>query len=118
MLLRAAGMVDGEIHDDALAPEEPTAAVAELDRVEQVRPLEHVQPPAIPPRRLARLGRLMILEHDAADRVRFGREPAGAIEVGFLLLGLLLLFCIVSVRGIRLSSQAGVAGSTFEWWLG
>ena len=69
MLLRAARVIDREIDHEPVASEEPAAARAELDRLEQIRPLEDVQSPGVPRRRLARLGRLVILEHDVPDRV-------------------------------------------------
>ena len=69
VLLRAARVIDREIDHEPLAPEEPAAAAAELDRLEQIRPLEDVQSPGVPRRRLARLGRLVVLEHNVPDRV-------------------------------------------------
>lgn len=91
VLLRAAGVVDGEVDDQPLPPDEPAAALAQLDHLEQVRPLEHVEPPVVPGGGLAGLGRLVVFQHDGravrgGDGVALRGETARRGEIGLLFL--------------------------------
>jgi len=90
VLLRAAGVVDGEVDDQPLAPDQPAAALGELHHLEQVGPLEDVQPPGLLGGRFARLGRFVVFEHHGGavdgDGVGFGGEAARRVEVGFVFL--------------------------------
>lgn len=86
MLLAATGVLGRDIHDGALAPEEPAAARAERKGFEQVGGFEDVEAPGGGGGGQARFGGFVVFEDDggAGDGVGFGGEFACGGVVGFL----------------------------------
>lgn len=98
MLLRAAGVRDGNVGHDGVAAHEVAALAVDVDEVWLVSfgssqsqaslavltdllvSLEDVQPPVL--NRLARLGRLVVLHRHALDRVGLLGEQARVAKVG------------------------------------
>lgn len=92
VLFRAAGMLHGEIDNHLLAPDEPAAPFAELDRVENVGTFEDVHPPGVFGGRFSRFWRLVIFEDyrlatSRFDGVTFCSQSAGVGEIWLLFLG-------------------------------
>lgn len=91
VLLTDTGMLSRQVHHRPVPPHKPTAPQAQLDRVNHVLALEHEHLPLVSRRRLARLGRLVVLQRDglaigASDRVSGSRQRAGGPKVRLLLL--------------------------------
>lgn len=109
VLLADARVLRRQIYHSHLPPDEPAAAQAKVNCVDNVSALEDKHLPLITSGRLPRLGGLVVLERDAGtvglgDRVRCRSQEARGSVVS-LLLGLLGFFAFNEGKRVLLGGQ-------------